>query len=234
MEPRLVHARARVSIGATRRDAPARRLPQAARAYSPFAAPSQEDFVPSELPIAPGPRCVVLGISGAGKSTFASALAGTLHVPHIELDALFWGPGWAPKPTAVFRELTAAAVEPRTWVVDGNYSAVRDIVWPRATTLVWLNYPLWLVLWRVLRRTLRRVATREPLWHGNRESFVRTFFSRESILWWVLTAYHRRQREFRHLKDSLAHPDLDWIELRRPSQANALLQSVRSRAGASR
>jgi adenylate kinase family enzyme len=174
-----------------------------------------------------GDRWVVLGISGAGKSTLARALAQARAVPHVELDALYWGPQWTPTEQPVLRERAAAAVRAAAWVVDGNYSSLRDIVWPRATTLVWLNYPFRVVLWRVFLRCIRRIALREVLWHGNRESFTRTFCSRESILWWVVTAYHRRQREFAQLKASGAFPHLTWIELRRPAQAKALLDAVR-------
>lgn len=30
--------------------------------------------------------------------------------------------------------------EERVWVADGNYSTVRDVLWSRATHVVWLNY----------------------------------------------------------------------------------------------
>jgi adenylate kinase family enzyme len=175
-------------------------------------------------------RYVVVGISGAGKSTLASALASTCGVPHVELDELFWGPDWTPKPTAQFRRLVAAAVSQPAWVVDGNYSVARDIVWARAATIVWLRFPLWRVLWRVFRRTLRRLRTREALWHGNRESLRRTL-SRESILLWVLTAYWRRDREFAALMRSDAFPDATWIVLRSPAQTRAFIASIEQREG---
>ena len=72
---------------------------------------------------------------------------------------------------------------------------MRDLVWQPADTLVWLDLPLSVVMWRLLRRTIRRAATKEDLWGtGNRESFVRSFFSRHSILLWALKT-HRRNRE---------------------------------------
>lgn len=171
-------------------------------------------------------RFVVLGMSGAGKSSLARALAIRLRAPHVELDELFWGPEWTPKPAATFRELTRAAVSAPTWVVDGNYSSVRDIVWPRADVAVWLNFPLWLVLWRVFWRTAHRLRTREALWHGNRESFRRTFSSRESILWWVVTAHAKRRREFSLLRNSRQFPNLKWVEIRWPRQAEAFIRAL--------
>jgi adenylate kinase family enzyme len=86
-----------------------------------------------------------------------------LSCPHIELDALHWQPNWVPRARAEFRALTAQALSQDCWVTDGNYGVVRDLVWSRATTVIWLNYALRLVLWRALARTVRRVLTREEL-----------------------------------------------------------------------
>ena len=81
------------------------------------------------------------------------------------------------------------------WIVVGNYGQVRDIVWPNADTLIWLDLPLPLVMWRLVRRTVRRAATKEELWGtGNRETFRNAFLSRQSILLWALKT-HRRNRQ---------------------------------------
>ena len=114
-------------------------------------------------------RVSVVGSSGSGKSTVAARLAEQLGVPHTELDAINHQPNWTPLPPDEFRrhvtEITAAA----QWVVDGNYSTVRDIVWDRADTVVWLDLPRGLVARRITMRSIRRVVRREELWNGNRE-----------------------------------------------------------------
>jgi adenylate kinase family enzyme len=92
-------------------------------------------------------RINVVGTSGSGKTTFAIELARRLDVPHIEIDEMFWGPGWTPTSRDALRERLAAALDGPAWVVDGNYGSVRDVVWSRADTVVWLDYPLRLVLW---------------------------------------------------------------------------------------
>src|SRR5215470_14800607 len=127
-------------------------------------------------------RVVVVGCSGSGKTTLARQLAQLLGAPHIELDALHWLPNWVPRPTDEFCALVAQAVAQEQWVTDGNYRAVRDLVWSRATTVIWLNYPFPTVFRRVLWRTLRRTLTREVLYTGNRESLWRSFLTRDSIL----------------------------------------------------
>ena len=171
-------------------------------------------------------RIVVLGTSGSGKSTLAHALATRLAIPHIELDAIHWQADWTPLPRPLFRERVAAAIAPERWVLDGNYSAVRDLVWARATTLVWLNYPFPIVFMRLLRRTLRRALTRELLWGGNRESLRLAFLSRDSILWWMITTYRRRRREYPLLFAAPEHRHLDVITLTSPRAADAFLNQV--------
>jgi len=78
-------------------------------------------------------RVIVIGSSCSGKTTLARRLAELLGSPHIKLDALHWGPDWSEVPRERFRAALEKRVEGDRWVVDGNYSAVRDIVWERAT-----------------------------------------------------------------------------------------------------
>jgi adenylate kinase family enzyme len=112
-------------------------------------------------------RLLVVGCSGSGKSTLAWAVADRLDVPCVELDTLHHGPGWLPRPTF------AADVDARTrapsWVVDGSYAAVRELLWARADTVVWVDLPRLLVEWQVVRRSLLGWLTRAELWNGCRE-----------------------------------------------------------------
>ena len=120
-------------------------------------------------------RVVVVGKSGAGKSTFAQALANAIGAPCVELDALYWGPAWTAVPPAQFEAAVLAATSGERWVVEGNYAAVRDLLWPRATHVVWLNHSRPRVFSRVLWRTLSRGLLRTRLSHGNRESLGMAF-----------------------------------------------------------
>ena len=88
------------------------------------------------------------------------------------------------------------------WRRRSSYSVVRDLVWPRATAIVWLDYSFARVFFRVFRRTVRRAFTRETLFGGNRESWRMSFLSRESILLWMITHYHSRRREYTDLASS--------------------------------
>jgi hypothetical protein len=101
-------------------------------------------------------RILVLGRTGSGKTTLARQVAAAVGVPHVELDALYFGPQFSTVPLPLLRERTSAAIAGDRWVTDGNKSAVRDLVWPRADTVVWLDYPLAVSLWRLGKASLPR------------------------------------------------------------------------------
>ena len=141
-------------------------------------------------------RIVIVGTTGSGKTTLGEKLSDLLGMPLVDLDALNWGPNWSEIDRAEFREKVAAALTGECWITSGNYSIVRDIVWARADTLIWLDYPLPLVLWRLFRRTAKRIITREELWNGNRETFRTAFLSRESLFIWAVTSTYRRRKSY--------------------------------------
>ena len=174
-------------------------------------------------------RVIVVGTSGAGKSTYAERLARRLGHAHTELDELHWDRNWQPKPAPVFRELVERFVAQPYWIADGNYGLVRDLVWPRATTVVWLNYGLSTILWRLFWRTVARMVMRRRLWHGNRESFRMSFLSRQSILVWAITTFRRRREQLSALRSSGVYPHLSWLEFRAPRDAEAYLGSLTAR-----
>ena len=168
-------------------------------------------------------RVAVVGTSCVGKTTFARKLCACIDASYIELDALFWQPGWVERPIPEFRTIVERETAAERWVADGNYSPVRDIVWGRATDVIWLNYPFFLVFSRALSRTISRVITREELFSGNRESFRQSFFSRDSILYWVLKTFRRNRVKYERLKSSGEWSHLRFREFRRPSEASTFL-----------
>lgn len=156
-------------------------------------------------------RVSVVGSSGSGKTTVARRIAEALEVPHVELDELHWGPDWSAATAAELTERIAAATSDEAWVVDGNYwSKVGPQVWGKADTVVWVSPPRWRATWQSVTRTARRAATRQELWHGNRESWTGLMFWRgeESILWWAWTTYDGTQERY-----ATAMADPAWSHL---------------------
>ena len=99
-----------------------------------------------------------------------------------------------------------------SWVIDGNYSDVRDIIWRKADTLIWLDLPFLTLFFRILWRTLRRVVKREKLWNDNTEGFDALFGSNSMPLW-VIKTYWRRKREYPVLLSKPEYSHLNIIRL---------------------
>lgn len=146
-------------------------------------------------------------------------------VPVIELDALFWEPKWTKPAPDEFRARIAERVAADAWVIDGNYSAVRGVVWSRADTFVWLDPPFRLLLWRLFWRTNRRILNRVELWNGNRERFGHAYFSKDSLYVWLFKAYRRHRREWPR---ALAQPEYAHLQVHRFRSARAAEEWLRS------
>jgi hypothetical protein len=114
-----------------------------------------------------------------------------------------------------------AATRAPGWVVAGNYHQVRDLIWPRAEALLWLDYSLPVVFWRLTYRTFKRAVTREELWNGNRESLWTHFklWSQDSLFHWLLKTYWRRKREYPQLFAEPGNSHLTVIRFTSPREA---------------
>jgi adenylate kinase family enzyme len=183
---------------------------------------------PNTATISPSPlqrprRIVVVGTTGSGKTTLAGELARRLALPHVELDALHWEPNWTEAPLERFRQRTDEAIRGDGWVVDGNYSKVRDLVWGRAELLVWLDFPLPVIMGRLVRRIVRRVITQEELWNGNRERLRDHLFTRDSLLLWALQSYRRKRRTYPPLFTQPEYRHLAVVRFRSPRAAKEWL-----------
>ena len=164
-------------------------------------------------------RVVVAGTSGSGKSTLARRIADQLSAPYQELDALFHGPGWTRLPG--FVEKVTAFTDQPTWVSEFQYVDVRDMLADRADTLVFLDYPRWLVMWRVTRRTVVRRHHREQLWNGNQEGPLwKILVDDEHIIRWAWKTHHENRKRLGPLVE---RGDLTVVVLRSPSETEQWL-----------
>lgn len=171
------------------------------------------------LPYRPS-RVVVAGTSGSGKTTLAGRIGQALGVPHIEIDALFHGPAWTPRPSFV-QDVHRFGDGP-CWVTEWQYSAVRQYLAERADLVVWLDLPRALVLTQVVRRTVVRRLRREALWNGNLEPPLRSFFSDpDHIVRWAWKTHAKTRR--RVLAIVQDQPELPVVRLKSHRAAQAWL-----------
>jgi adenylate kinase family enzyme len=153
----------------------------------------------------------VAGTSGSGKTTLGRRIAAELGAPHIEIDAIFHGPDWAPRPTFT-AEVEEFSARPG-WVTEWQYDGARPLLAERADLMVWLDLSRPLVMSRVIRRTVRRRVRGERLWHGNREAPLWTVFhDKEHVIRWAWTTHSQTAARIHAVLER--RPDLTVVRLK--------------------
>lgn len=137
-------------------------------------------------------------------------------VSYINLDGLYWEPGWKKLSDDDFRKKVRAAMDQsdKGWVIDGSYSRVLGtIVDDEATdvickdslyhlhsgtlidTATGLDPPFALYFPRLCLRTVwRLLRLAPPCSPGCDERIREVFFSSDSIVWWCITNHRVVQK----------------------------------------
>lgn len=182
--------------------------------------------VSDELPQRPR-RVIVAGTSGSGKTTLVGLIAAVLDLPRVELDSLYHGAGWTPRPEFT-SDVERFAATP-TWVCEWQYSVVRPLLARRADLVVWRDLPAPVVMRQMIRRTVVRRVRRQQLWAGNVEPPLRTLLTDEDhIIRWAWRTRADTGPRIRALLDE--RPDLPVVRLRSHRETRAWLAGSLLRA----
>ncbi|HRG88651.1 MAG TPA: hypothetical protein PLW44_06485 [Chitinophagales bacterium] len=169
-------------------------------------------------------RIVVVGTSGSGKTTLARKLAAKHNIPHIELDVLYWQPGWVETPMPEFiGKIETALHENTDWVICGNYNVAKNITLPAATDIVWLDTPLYVNLWRVLKRSVVRWLTGKESFAGCPETFSHIFLTKKSLLLWVWNTHAERRRKYTTMLTAANYPQAQIHIVKNSTEYNRAL-----------
>ena len=173
-------------------------------------------------------KIIVIGPSGAGKTTLSMQLSELLSIPHTELDSIYHQANWQPIDTKEFKKRVNAIAKQPEWIFCGNYfSALGLDFWQQADTIIWCDYSFFLAMGRLFKRTLKRTVTKQELWNGNRESFYTNFFTKESIFVWMIGSLKKQKKRYGAIfsePDTLAGVRL--VRLRNPRETRAFLKKT--------
>lgn len=174
-------------------------------------------------------KIVIIGSSGAGKTTLARKLSKLLDIPHTELDSIYNQANWSAIERDEFIKQVSAITAKDEWILCGNYySKLGKEVWQKADTVIWCDYPFATVFSRLIKRTMHRSFTRQELWNGNHESIKKSFFSKESIILWMLTSWQKQKKRYSKLfAEPSQFPNTQLVRLRNSRDTNDLLQQIR-------
>jgi adenylate kinase family enzyme len=157
-------------------------------------------------------RIVIIGTSCSGKSTLAKKISKKLNIIHYELDQYYWKENWTTLSNDEFKNIVQNLISNETWVICGNYSNVRNIIWNRSTDIIWLNYPFYIVFFRAIKRSFIRALKKEIVCNGNIETFRQSFFSKDSIILWVIKTYWKRKKEYLNLLANISNKKIHILK----------------------
>ena len=167
----------------------------------------------------------VVGTSGSGKSTFSKKLSRKINHSYIEMDELHWKSDWIESNTEDFFEKLKKKLSSENWILDGNYFKAQDIKWEKTNQVIFLDLPFWVVFFRVIRRSIFRVIKREKLWHGNKESFVNLFFSKESMILHTIRSFQKNRDRFHELSRSKKYKYIEFVKLKSQKEIDEFLSN---------
>lgn len=167
----------------------------------------------------------IIGTSGSGKTTFSRELAEKLNFPMIEMDRLFWGPNWSLPSDEEFYGQLKNALDSEKWILDGNYTRTIPIKWEKVEVVIWLDYPFTTTLFQAIRRAFKRSITGEELWEGtgNRESFKKNFFSKDSVLLWTIRTHGKVRKKYEEYMKSEKFAHIHFVRLKNHAEAARFL-----------
>lgn len=122
-------------------------------------------------------KILVLGSSGAGKSTFSRRLGECWAIEVIHLDSYYWQPNWVEPPWEKWHEKLNILLQRDAWIMDGNYINSLDFRLKYADSVVFIDFNRYVCLWRCFKRFIQNKGSNRPeLAHGCDEKIDWEFF----------------------------------------------------------
>lgn len=174
-------------------------------------------------------RVNVVGTSGSGKSTFSQKLAVKLNYPYLELDAMYWKPYWGESSDDELFDKLEQAVSQDTWILDGNYNRTVPIKWSNVDVVIWIDYSLPRTFYQAIKRAITRIVVAENLWDkpGTKETFKKTFLSKDSILLWTLKTHKSNRARYTKMCSLPEYSHISFVRIPNPKAAKAYLDNLK-------
>lgn len=97
-------------------------------------------------------RILLIGMSGAGKSTAARVLGEKTGFPVFHLDNDYHAPGWVPRPREVVQQEFETMAARECWIADGNYFRLTEKLRQRADVILLFQFGRVYCMAQVMKR----------------------------------------------------------------------------------
>jgi adenylate kinase family enzyme len=101
-------------------------------------------------------RCIIFGIPGSGKSTFALRLSHLLNLPLFHLDKYFFTSGWQERNYEEFLAIQKKLIKKDSWIIDGNATRSLEIRYKEADLVIYFRFNRLLCLYRIFKRLITK------------------------------------------------------------------------------
>ena len=132
-------------------------------------------------------KILLIGSSGAGKSTFSKKLSVLTGFPVLHLDKIWHKTDYSEDARLYFREVQVNFMSKNEdWIIDGNYSGTMEVRLPEADLIIWLKISRCKAIFRVIKRSLKsRIQghNRSDMATNFKEKFDREYFEFMSFIW---------------------------------------------------
>ena len=148
---------------------------------------------------------MIIGRSGAGKSTAAHDLHKKLKIPLFHLDKHFFVENWEQRDYQAFLSIQQSFVEEPCWIIDGNSTKSYEMRYSQADMCLYFNFPRTICYWRVFKRLL----------HKNPHIDDRALNCQETVRWSLLTYMWGFEKRVSKLlaKLKIKYPHVQFVEL---------------------
>lgn len=151
-------------------------------------------------------RILIIGNAGAGKSTFAKALAEKTKLPLVHLDKLFWCGNWEHVAKEEFDRHLQQELVKSQWIIDGNFNRTLPHRLSYCDTVFFFDLPAVTCLWGIIKRVLTNWGKTRPDMGGNcPERFDR---QKLELARHVLTFNKQHRKNYYQLLETAAHANV--------------------------
>ena len=166
-------------------------------------------------------KIAVIGYSGSGKSTMARQLGSIYEIPVLHLDKVHFLTSWQERDDEEAKEMTAAFMENKAWVIDGNYSRFHsERRFLEADKIIFFNFNrLTCLFWAYNRYRTYKGKTREDMADGCNEKLDYEFIK------WLLIDGRTKKRKNKYKNLINKYPEKVTI-LKNRKQAKEFLNNI--------
>lgn len=137
-------------------------------------------------------KIVILGYSGAGKSTFAKQLNQHYQIPLLYLDTIHFSSGWVERPDEDMERDLYEFMHNESWIIEGNYRRLAKERYDQADHIFIFKMNRIACLYGVIKRRIKyHRKQRESIADGCQEKIDFSFF-----MWVIFTGRTKRRRQF--------------------------------------